>query len=265
MDMDTQESEPRRPEIIPLPAFQDNYIWLLRTGKFAAVVDPGDADVVETYLRENALDLTAILVTHHHPDHIGGLRSLIAHRSIPVYGPAGERIDGVTRPVSEGDTMVLPGIGLRFEVLEVPGHTRTHVAFLAPGILFPGDTLFSAGCGRLLGGTAAQLHASLQRLSALPDDTAVYCTHEYTLANLAFAREADPDNSARDKWHETCRALRASGKPTLPSTIARENEINPFLRTGTPGVVQAITARNGTKPSDALDCFAALRAWKDVF
>lgn len=265
MDMNTQHSEIDGLQIVPLPAFQDNYIWLLRMGNTAAVVDPGDAAVVEAYLHEHGLDLVAILVTHHHPDHTGGLRALTAARSIPVYGPAGQSIDHVSEAVSEGDMVVLPDLDLRFEVLEVPGHTRTHIAFHSPGVLFPGDTLFSAGCGRLLGGTAAQLHASLQRLAALPDETAVYCTHEYTLANLAFSSEADPDNSERDRWNETCRALRASGKPTLPSTIDREKRINPFLRTSAPGVIRAVTARNGAKPSDSLECFTALRAWKDAF
>lgn len=265
MDMNTRHSATSGLQIVPLPAFQDNYIWLLRNGHAAAVVDPGDAEVVEAYLREHGLDLVAILVTHHHPDHTGGLRALTAARRIPVYGPAGERIEHVSEAVAEGDMVVLPELELSLEVLEVPGHTKTHIAFHAPRLLFPGDTLFSAGCGRLLGGTAAQLHASLQRLAALPDDTAVYCTHEYTLANLVFSCEAEPDNSERDGWHETCRALRASGKPTLPTTIDREKRINPFLRTSAPGVVQAITARKGTKPSDALECFTALRAWKDVF
>ena len=248
-----------------MPAFQDNYIWLLRKGKAAAVVDPGDADVVEAYLHEHGLDLVAILVTHHHADHTGGLRALTAARHIPVYGPARESIDGVSEAMREGDTVVLPDLELEFEVLETPGHTKTHIAFHSPGMLFPGDTLFSAGCGRLLGGTAAQLHASLQRLAALPDETAVYCTHEYTLGNLAFSSAAEPDNGERDRWHATCRALRAGGKPTLPSTIDREKRINPFLRTSAPGVIHTLTARNGAKPSDALECFTALRAWKDVF
>ena len=152
-----------------------------------------------------------------------------------------------------------------FRVLEVPGHTATHIAYLAPGILFPGDTLFSAGCGRLLGGTAAQLHDSLGRLAALPGETAVYCTHEYTLANLAFAHAAEPENPEREAWESECRALREAGRPTLPSTIERERRVNPFLRTADPAVVEAIAAHSGERPATSEECFAALRAWKDVF
>ncbi len=253
-------------QIIPLPAFQDNYIWLLRRGDAAVVVDPGDAGVVEAYLHAHALKLAAILVTHHHADHTGGIEALLAKRPmLPVFGPAAEAIAGVNRPVREGDEIALPVLDLEFAVLEVPGHTRTHIAFLAPGMLFCGDTLFSAGCGRLLGGTAAQLHASLERLAALPGDTAVYCTHEYTLSNLRFACAADPDNRDRDEWLDHCRRLRDQGLPTLPSTVERERRINPFLRTRALGVVEAVTAHAGHRPQDERACFAALRAWKDTF
>ena len=251
--------------IIPLPAFRDNYLWLLRRGNAATVVDPGDAAVVEDYLARHELDLCAILLTHHHADHVGGVAELVASRDIPVFGPAAAKIPGTNRPVAEGDEAVLDRLGVRFRVLEVPGHTATHVAYVAPGILFPGDTLFSAGCGRLLGGTAAQLHASLGRLAALPGDTAVYCTHEYTLANLAFAHAAEPENPDRDAWEAECRALRAAGRPTLPSTIERERRINPFLRTSEPGVVAAVSKHSGARPTNAQECFAALRAWKDEF
>ncbi|HRP98321.1 MAG TPA: hydroxyacylglutathione hydrolase [Rhodocyclaceae bacterium] len=263
--MNTRHSKTHALKIVPLPAFQDNYIWLARVGNHAAIVDPGDAAVVERYLAEEGLTLTAILVTHHHPDHIGGLAALVAERDIPVYGPAVEPIDGVTQRVRDGDAIALAEQDLRFTVLEVPGHTRTHVAYLAPGILFCGDTLFSAGCGRLLGGTAAQLHASLQRLAGLPDETAVYCTHEYTLANLAFACAAEPDNPDRDAWLARCRALRAEGRPTLPSTIGDERRINPFLRTDRSEVIESVTRHSGERPADELACFAALRGWKDHF
>jgi hydroxyacylglutathione hydrolase len=263
--MNDQHSNFGGMEIIPLPAFRDNYLWLLRRGEAAVVVDPGDAGVVEDYLSARRLRLSAILITHHHPDHIGGLEALCAHRPIPVYGPAAEPIAGVNRPVSEGDRVDVPELELHLQVLEVPGHTRTHIAYYAPGMLFCGDTLFSAGCGRLLGGTAAQLHGSLRRLAALPDDTAVFCTHEYTLANLAFARHAEPQNAARDAWLAECEALRATGRPTLPTTIGREKRINPFLRTGEPGVIAAVSAHSGACPAGSLECFAALRAWKDVF
>lgn len=264
MDMNTQALE-THPEIIPLPAFGDNYLWLIKVGRQAAVVDPGDGDVVEAYLSAHALELTAILITHHHADHVGGIQTLTAGRRIPVYGPAAPRIPGVTIAVAEGDVVELPEQDIRFQVLEVPGHTSTHIAFLAPGILFPGDTLFSAGCGRLLGGTAEQLHASLQRLKRLPEETRVYCTHEYTLANLAFAVVAEPGNEERDAWYERCRGLRAQGAPTLPSTIGREKRINPFLRTDEERVRHAVASHNGKTPNDALACFTALRNWKDGF
>jgi hydroxyacylglutathione hydrolase len=189
----------------------------------------------------------------------------VRHQPIFLYLFLTEYIDKLTHRVREGDEVVIEELDARFSVLEVPGHTGTHIAYLAPGVLFPGDTLFSAGCGRLLGGTARQLHASLQRLAALPDDTAVYCTHEYTLANLAFARHSDPQNHERDNWLAACQAKRDAGEPTLPSTIAREKAINPFLRTGEKGVIDAVASHTGSTPANAAECFTALRAWKDVF
>lgn len=263
--MNDQYSNFRSFAIIPLPAFRDNYLWLLQRGKVAAVVDPGDASVVERYLAQHDLELCAILLTHHHADHIGGVAELTASRDIPVFGPAAADIAETNRPVAEGDEVVLDRLDVAFRVLEVPGHTATHVAYLAPGILFPGDTLFSGGCGRLLGGSAAQLHESLGRLAALPGETAVYCTHEYTLANLAFAHAAEPENRERDAWEAECRAMREGGRPTLPSTIERERRINPFLRTSEPGVVEAVARHSGTRPANAQECFALLRAWKDMF
>lgn len=263
--MDDQHSKIRSADIIALPAFRDNYIWLLRRGPWAAVVDPGDASVVEAALQEHGLQLVAILLTHHHDDHIGGVAELAARHHPAVFGPAGENIPGVTRRVGEGGEVVLHALDLRFTVFAIPGHTTTHIAYHTPGILFAGDTLFSAGCGRLFGGTAAQLHTSLQRLAQLPGDTAVYSAHEYTLANLAFAQAAEPANAARDDWFAECQALRAAGWPTLPTSIERERSINPFLRTDLPGVIDAVTAHSGHRPANSAECFAALRRWKDVF
>lgn len=251
--------------IIPLPAFRDNYIWLLRRGRDAVVVDPGDAAVVKSHLAEHGLRLTAILVTHHHADHVGGLGALLARHPVPVFGPATEAIVGVDVPVAEGDMVDLPPLGQTFTVLDVPGHTAGHVAYHAPGVLFCGDTLFSAGCGRLLGGSAAQLYASLQRLATLPANTAVYCTHEYTLANLAFSRAVEADNPARDRYAAECEARRTLGEPTLPSSIGVEWAVNPFLRVDVPEVIEAVTAQQGHRPTTPLECFAALRRWKDGF
>lgn len=229
------------------------------------MLDPGDALVVEAHLLEHGLDLRAILLTHHHADHVGGVAQLLSQRRIPVFGPAGADIPEVTHPVGEGDAVAIPELDARLRVLEVPGHTATHIAYYAEGLLFPGDTLFSAGCGRLLGGTAAQLHDSLRRLAELPDETSVYSAHEYTLANLAFAKAAEPPNPARDAWTERVEALRAAGQPSLPSRIAIEKQINPFLRTDQSSVIDAVTEHSGKRPADSRACFAALREWKDDF
>jgi hydroxyacylglutathione hydrolase len=255
--------------IIPLPAFRDNYIWLMHDGRHAVVVDPGDAAPVEAALQALGLQLEAILVTHHHADHVGGLAALLELRRVPVYGPAAESIEHVSHPVCEGDEIHLAAPMLSLRVLEVPAHTAGHVAYVGmdiePGVLFCGDTLFSAGCGRLFEGTPAQLDAALTRLAALPESTRVFCAHEYTLANLAFARAAEPHNPARDRYASACEALRAQGKPTLPSTIGREREINPFLRCDSPSLLAAVHAHSGQRPQDSRACRAALRAWKDNF
>ena len=254
-------------DIIPLPAFRDNYIWLVHDGRHALAVDPGDAAPVEAALATLGLRLCAILVTHHHPDHTGGLAALLARHPVPAYGPALERIDGISHPLAGGERVLIAGLGLSLEVIAVPGHTAGHLAYHAPDVraLFCGDTLFSAGCGRLFEGTAADLAQSLAKLTALPDATRVYCTHEYTLSNLAFARVAEPDNPARDAHAAECAALRAAGLPTLPSTMGLEKRINPFLRCDVTGVQQAVARHAGQMPADPQACLAALRAWKDGF
>lgn len=251
--------------IIPLPAFRDNYIWVLHDGRHAAVVDPGDAAPVERFLADQGLALCAVLITHHHADHVGGLGALVSAHRVPVFGPAREAIEGVTVPLREGDLAQIPALGLAFKVMDVPGHTAGHIAYYTDGILLCGDTLFSGGCGRLFEGTPKQMADSLARLAALPEATRVYCTHEYTLSNLAFAQAAEPRNPARDAYLAECEALRRQDKPTLPSTIGREKAINPFLRADREEVAAAVGGHAGGRPADALACFAALREWKNVF
>lgn len=250
-------------DIIPLPAFRDNYIWTLHDDRHAVVVDPGDASPVSAFLQAQSLQLVAILVTHHHADHVGGIATLVERWRVPVFGPARESIPALTQPLAEGDRLRLPSLDLELGVLEVPGHTLGHIAYVGEGILFCGDTLFSAGCGRLFEGTAAQLQASLAKLAALPAETKVYCTHEYTLSNLAFARRVEPDNAVRDVYLADCEARRARQEPTLPSTIGRERAVNPFLRAAEPQIVTSVSQWLGHAPANGAACFAALREWKN--
>lgn len=249
----------------PLPAFTDNYIWALRRGDEVIVVDPGDGAVVQTFLDAGALRLAAIVITHHHPDHTGGIALLRGHWDVPVYGPRAEhdRIRDLTELLDDGDHVEL--FGERYEVIAVPGHTLGHIALYGAGRLFCGDTLFSAGCGRLFEGTPAQMHRSLQKLAALPPDTAVYCTHEYTQANLAFANAVEPDNDDLQARINEVRHLRDSAQPSLPSTIDLERRHNPFLRCEEPAVRAAAQRHAGRELADATAVFAELRSWKDGF
>lgn len=256
-------------EVLHACAFQDNYIWLIR-GKSkdrVAVVDPGDADPVIAALERQHLRPAAILCTHHHGDHVGGVADLCAHYRdpLPVYGPAHERIPTLTHRLNDGDRVELPELGIGFEVLEVPGHTAGHIAYFGAGLLFCGDTLFSAGCGRLFEGTAEQMHASLSRLAALPEATHLYCGHEYTEANLRFALAVEPDNADARSHRETVRALRRQNRPTLPSTVGLERRINPFLRAAEPGVRRAAEIQAGKPLAGPVAVFAAVRRWKDAF
>ncbi|MCL2161643.1 MAG: hydroxyacylglutathione hydrolase [Betaproteobacteria bacterium] len=250
--------------VTPLPFGRDNYIWLIDNAHHAVLVDPGEAAPALVAL--NRLEPAAILLTHHHGDHTDGVREIVAHYpGIPVYGPRKDSIAHVDHPVANGDKILIESLKLELQVIGVAAHTRGHVAYLGHGMLFCGDTLFSAGCGRVFEGTPSDLALALGRLARLNDDTKVYCAHEYTLANLAFARAAEPDNAERDRYAAHCEALRSQGKPTLPSTIAIERAINPFLRTDVENVIDSVTAHCGTRPANMLTCLAALRAWKDVF
>ncbi len=255
--------------IQPIPAFDDNYIWLFQApdSRNAYVVDPGDAAVVETALAEMDLELAGILVTHHHFDHTGGIAQLLNNRDIPVFGSANSLCDQVTRPLHEGDKVDL-GAGLSFKVLEVPGHTLDHIAFYSEEhkVLFCGDTLFVAGCGRLFEGTAEQMWNSLQKLSDLPGDTQVFCTHEYTLGNFGFASAVEPENPDIQRAIANAQSLRSNNQPTVPSTIAAELLHNPFMRAKDPAVIRAASERLETEKNlTETEVFAAIRAWKDVF
>jgi len=252
-------------EVVPLRAFKDNYIWALRNDRYAAIVDPGDAQPVLDFLQRERLELCALLATHHHPDHVGGIAALLAHRRVPVYGPRGEPISTLTHPVGEADAVAIPQLGLRFSVLDIPGHTRAHIAYYGADSLFCGDTLFACGCGRLFEGTAQQMAASLAKLAALPDPTRVYSGHEYTLANIAFARAVEPSNDALAARAASEAEKRGRGQPTLPSTIGREKETNPFLRCLQPAVIASASAYLGSRIDDPVQVFAALREWKNSF
>lgn len=255
-------------EVSALRAFSDNYIWLIHSPKdrrIIVAVDPGDAAPVFDAINQHGYTLAAILTTHHHADHVGGVPTLLERYSVPVYGPARERIPAPFTPLREGDAIAVADTGLRFSVLDVPGHTAGHIAYVGHGVLFCGDTLFSAGCGRLFEGTAAQMHASLAKMAALKGDTAVYCAHEYTLANLHFALAVEPTNQAVEEYFSTCREKRARNEPTLPSNIEVERNVNPFLRCEIDSVKRAAEAQAGRTLDSAVDVFAIVRSWKDGF
>lgn len=254
-------------DLLPLPAFDDNYIWLLHDGQQALVVDPGDASPVLQALEARQLQLRAILVTHHHADHVGGLAALREATGAVVYGPAGEDIPHPLQGLAEGDTLQV--LGLPWQVIDVPGHTAGHIAFYSPDVdgspvLFCGDTLFSGGCGRIFEGTPAQMLNSLDKLAGLPGTTQVCCAHEYTLGNLRFAQAVEPGNTALQAYRAECEALRSHQRPTLPSRLANELAINPFLRSRQPTVRMAVRGFNAAAQGEVAE-FAALREWKNQF
>ncbi|MEA3174118.1 MAG: hydroxyacylglutathione hydrolase [Gammaproteobacteria bacterium] len=254
-------------KVRPVRAFSDNYIWLIESPRDAArlvAVDPGEAEPVIAELQRSGSSLAAILLTHHHPDHVGGVGELLRHWNVPVFGPDDSRIAPPVRSLGEGPCD-LPDLGLSFQILQVPGHTVSHIAFWGHGALFCGDTLFSAGCGRMFEGTPPQMNASLNKLRALPSGTAVYCGHEYTAANLKFALTVEPGNAAALSYQQDVERLRAAGRPSLPSTLALEIRVNPFLRCDQNDVRAAAQSHAGRALNEPAEVFAVLRAWKDGF
>jgi hydroxyacylglutathione hydrolase len=250
-------------KVLPIPALRDNYIWVIHDDQAAVIVDPGDSAPIVAWLEDQGIGLAAILLTHHHGDHVAGVADLVARYGCPVFGPGNEGIVEVTRPVTDGDRVELTAPHVRFEVIGVPGHTRGHVAFYGHDRLFCGDTLFSCGCGRLFEGTASQMYRSLMRLAALPERTWVCCAHEYTLANIDFARVVDPYNLELQAWAEQALQLRRSGRPTLPVRLGRERRVNPFLRCNTPELRIAAEQRTGGLLQDPAEVFAVLREMKN--
>jgi hydroxyacylglutathione hydrolase len=258
-------------KLIALPAFSDNYLWLWQQDLMAVVVDPGDAAPVLQALAKGGLKLAAILVTHHHADHVGGVRELHLATGAQVFGPAREDVPAPFTPVMQGDALEL--LGQTVQVLDVPGHTAGHVAYVLPNatpgpVLFCGDTLFSGGCGRIFEGTPAQMLASLDRLAALPATTRVCCAHEYTLSNLQFALAVEPSNTDLQTYMAQCQQLRAQGLPTLPAQLSHELQINPFLRARLTRVRHAVAQHAGLsalEQTDDVAVFAALREWKNDF
>ena len=248
-----------------IPAFSDNYIWILIKGNSAAVVDPGDASAVENFLNKNNLNLESVLITHHHYDHTGGILDLATRWNPKVFGPKGGHINGIDLELSEDARIEI--LDTEFCIFETPGHTLDHIAYYSEDIdsLFCGDTLFSGGCGRLFEGTPLQMFDSLKKFSRLPEKTRVYCTHEYTLSNLTFALEVEPNNNELKKYFEEVRTLRDSNRMSLPSSISLENKINPFLRTSVDQVktnAENYANKKGLQPVEVL---ATIRDWKDNF
>ena len=262
-------------QVWPIPAFDDNYIWCIHDGASALVVDPGDSVPVLRYLEKHKLTLTGILITHHHADHTGGILQILQtlKEPIPVYGPASIDIPGRTQAMMEGDKIEIAAPRMSLKVFEVPGHTLSHIAYFAnmqanivEPMLFCGDTLFASGCGRLFEGTPTQMSESLAKFAALPKNTLVFCTHEYTLSNIRFALAVEPNNANLLSWAERAQEMRAKHLPTLPTTIGQELQVNPFMRCDTKEVLESALSISGeTSLPTPAHVLAVIRAWKDRF
>lgn len=251
-------------QIEAIKAFTDNYIWAVHDGRHCVIIDPGQADGVLAFLQRRDLRLCGLLLTHHHHDHIGGVAALRAQHPAPAWAPADPRMPADVEMVSEGDLVHVDGLGLDFRVIEIPGHTTSHIGFYSHGLLFCGDTLFSAGCGRLFEGTPAQMQDSMDKIGELPDSTRVYCAHEYTQANCEFARQVEPQNSELAQRCKQVAELRAQDQITLPSTIGEEKTFNPFMRTREPAVIEAAENREPGRANSPADVFGVIRRWKDT-
>ena len=254
-------------QVTPVQAFADNYIWLIhspRDARKVVAVDPGDAAPVHLALESQSLQLSGILLTHHHNDHVGGVASLLQRHEVPVFGPGTERVPGNAVPMREGDRSTFSNLELDFRVLDIPGHTAGHIAYTGHGAVFCGDTLFSAGCGRLFEGTPEQMVGSLAKLASLPEETLVYCGHEYTIGNLRFSLAVEPENADAASYLDECLAKRARHEATVPSNIRRERNVNPFLRCNRKTVIYAAEARAGRR-LNSTEVFAVIRHWKDGF
>jgi hydroxyacylglutathione hydrolase len=252
-------------QIEAIATFQTNYVWALHNGRDCALVDPGSSAEPLAFLQAEGLRLCALILTHHHHDHIGGVDDILAHHSVPVWGPDDARMPQVNNVVGEGDRAVIPELGLDLQVLETPGHTTTHIMLHDNEILLAGDTLFSIGCGRLFEGTPGQMQQSLDKLASLPDQTRVYCAHEYTLDNCRFALQVEPGNAALKARAEQAARLRQTDQITLPSTLAEERAANPFLRTRETAVIEAANHRQPGTGNDPAAVFGVIRKWKDSF
>ena len=253
-------------QAIPVSAFSDNYLWLLARGGSdkVAIIDPGDAVPVLNAIEEVGATLGAVIITHHHADHIGGVGELLSRfPDAEVHAPDDDRIPGATHVAGEGDRVYIECLDCAFEVLEVPGHTLTHIAYYGDGKLFCGDTLFACGCGRLFEGTPEQMHGSLSRIMELPDDTEIYCAHEYTVANIAFARKVEPGNRDLLQRERDAQHLRDQEYPTVPSLLSLEKATNPFVRFDEPAVIAAAECHTGRRLSNGVEVFGAVRRWKD--